>query len=168
MTTNDFERMTTGVAALDDILEGGIPRFSIVFVAGLPGSGKTVLCEQALFANAARAQSVLYLSTLSEPVLKMLRYSRRFSWFNPALLGNAVIYGDLGGALRKDGAAGFLRELDQLIEKHRPELVVIDSFKVLRDEFDDDRAFRRFAVMKMRGTALLQIRPFVAQEEANS
>ena len=52
-------RVSTGIEALDEVLDGGVPRGSIVFVTGLPGSGKTILSEQALFANAA-VQSALF------------------------------------------------------------------------------------------------------------
>lgn len=161
-----LERVTTGIAALDDILEGGIPRYSIVFIAGLPGSGKTILCEQALFANAGSLGSVLYLSTLSEPVIKMLRFAQRFSFFKSELLGKSVIYGDLGAALRKDGPDGFLEHLGNLIEEHRPELVVIDSFKVLRDEFPDDKGFRKFASSVMGTLSTWEVTALLVGEYA--
>ena len=54
----NLDRVTTGIDSLDDILEGGIPQYSIVFVAGLPGTGKTILCEQALFANESPAAKI--------------------------------------------------------------------------------------------------------------
>jgi len=72
-----MQRITTGVDALDGVLDRGAPKGSVVFVAGLPGAGKTILCEQALFANAASMPSVLYATTLSEPAIKMLRFSPR-------------------------------------------------------------------------------------------
>ncbi len=141
---NGLERITTGIPALDSILGGGIPRYSIVFVAGPPGTGKTVLCQQMLYANARKASSALYLGTLSEPVLKMMRYVQGFSFFNASIVGAEVVYGDLGSALERDGGPGVLAELDELIKKQRPELLVIDSFKVLREHFPDVTEFRDF------------------------
>ena len=138
-------RLTTGVDALDRVLEGGVPTGSVVFVTGLPGSGKTILCEQALFANAGNMPSVLYATTLSEPAVKMLRFSRQFSFFQPDVLESIVHYTDLGSALRTDGSAGLLRALEALIRDLRPAFMVLDSFRVLRDYLPDVKEFREFA-----------------------
>src|SRR6185295_17520918 len=42
------------------------------------------------------------------------------------------------------GGAGVLSELDTLIKQHRPDFLVIDSFKVIREHFTNDRDFRAF------------------------
>ncbi|NTU80659.1 MAG: AAA family ATPase [Chloroflexales bacterium] len=141
-----IERLPTGIAQLDIVLHGGVPRYALIFVAGLPGTGKTVFSQQIAFANARAGHTCLYLSTFAEPTLKMLRYLQGFSFFDRALFGQQVIYGDLGGALRKDGADGMLKQLDALIRTHRPELIVIDSFKALRDLIADPLAFRTFTL----------------------
>ncbi len=75
------ERITTSVARLEEIVRGGLPLYWVVLVAGLPGTGKTILAEQALFANAAHGRTSLYLSTISEPVIKVLRFLQGFSFF---------------------------------------------------------------------------------------
>jgi len=139
-----LERVTTGVARLDEILHGGIPRYSVVFITGLPGTGKTILSQQALFANGRQGRTGLYLSTISEPPIKVLRFLQSLAFFDPGLFGSCVIYDDLGGPLRGEGPAGLLRKLDQLVHQHRPEFVVIDSFKALRDTIADPLAFREF------------------------
>lgn len=139
-----LERITTGSDRLDRILAGGIPRYSVVFVAGLPGTGKTILSEQALFANARLGRTGLYLSTISEPPIKVLRFLQEMTFFDPGLFGSKVIYGDLGGPLRTEGPAGLVSRLDQLVRDNRPEVVVIDSFKALRDAIPDPLAFREF------------------------
>ncbi len=166
MTNSDtvVERVTTGVPKLDAILEGGIPKNSIIFVAGLPGTGKTILCEQALFANARSHETVLYLSTLSEPVVKMLQFGQRFDFFNRDLVGRTVVYGDLGGALRTSGTDGFMACLEELVEEHRPSFMVIDSFKVLREEFDDEKAFRRFVWQVMATLATWEVTTLLVGE----
>ena len=138
------DRITTGVAALDSILGGGLPRGAIVFVTGLPGAGKTILCEQALFANAAVSESVLYVTTLSEPAIKMLQFSQRFTFFRPESLERNVRYADIGSALMNAGAAGALEALTNLIQLHRPTFLVLDSFKVFREHFDNTSAFQSF------------------------
>ncbi len=139
-----MDRLTTGIPQLDEILDGGIPRYAVVFVAGLPGTGKTILSEQCLFANARQGLKSLYLSTISEPPIKVLRFLQGFDFFDPTLFGDRVIYGDLGTPLREGGPARLLDALDQMVREHRPEIVVIDSFKALRDTIRDPLQFRDF------------------------
>lgn len=141
-----LERIPTGIAQLDTVLYGGLPRYALIFIAGLPGSGKTIFSQQIAFANARAGRTCLYLSTFAEPTLKMLRYLQGFSFFDPTLFGTRVIYGDLGDVLRKDGADGMLKQLDMLTRMHRPDLIVIDSFKALRDLIGDSLAFRTFTL----------------------
>lgn len=144
MAEPDNARITTGISSLDHILDGGLPKGSIVFVTGLPGSGKTILSEQAFFANAALARPSLYLTTLSEPPAKLLRYARDFDYFDANLIERTAYFGDLGVALRSTGAGGMLTRLDEYIKEIRPEFLVIDSFKVVREHFDDQKSFRAF------------------------
>ena len=66
-------RLATGNSELDEILEGGIPENSINIIMGEPGSGKTALAEAFVFANANNGRPILYLTTLSEPVDKVIR-----------------------------------------------------------------------------------------------
>jgi circadian clock protein KaiC len=139
-----LERVPTGVERLDEILEGGIPCYSTIFVAGLPGTGKTILSQQALFANGRQGRKGLYLSTISEPPIKVLRFLQGFTFFDPALFGDTVVYGDLGTPLQAGGPEELLRVLESLVREQRPELLVIDSFKALRDTIQDVLTFREF------------------------
>ncbi|HSP55963.1 MAG TPA: ATPase domain-containing protein [Dehalococcoidia bacterium] len=139
-----LERITTGSDALDSVLGGGIPRGSVVFIAGLPGTGKTILAEQMCWVNARWGESVLYIGTLSEPTVKMIRFAQTFDYFDPALVDKSIVYADVSGALKLRDADSLLNEIERLIDLHRPALVVIDSFKAIQDMFPDDFTFRVF------------------------
>lgn len=57
--------ISTGVAGLDDVLNGGLRRNRAYLLEGVPGSGKTTLAMQFLRAAVSRGEPVLYV-TLSE------------------------------------------------------------------------------------------------------
>jgi circadian clock protein KaiC len=69
-----FDRLSTGSAPLDLLLGGGFPSRSVTIVAGEPGTGKTVLALQMVFAQALQGRRSLFLTTLAEPAMKLLRY----------------------------------------------------------------------------------------------
>lgn len=46
-------RVPTGIKGLDDIIEGGFPRGSMILLAGSPGSGKTIASAQYLYHGAS-------------------------------------------------------------------------------------------------------------------
>src|SRR4029079_17748233 len=59
--------LSTGSAAFDEILGGGLPVRSTNVIAGEPGAGKAILALQILFHQARQGKKGLYLTTLSEP-----------------------------------------------------------------------------------------------------
>jgi circadian clock protein KaiC len=82
--------LPSGVPGLDAVLGGGLPEYSFNLLAGGPGSGKTTLAHQIMFANATVEKPALYFTVLGEPTLKMLRYQRQFTFFDPDLAGSAI------------------------------------------------------------------------------
>ncbi len=139
-----IERLTTGTDRLDRVLGGGLPRDGISLVIGVPGSGKTILAQQCVFSNADHDHPALYLSTVSEPLEKMLRYGQTLSFFDPAAVGASVFYEDLGNVMSETGLVGVLERVRELIRERRPAMIVIDSFKALRPYAQTARQFRRF------------------------
>ena len=124
-------RLRSGQPRLDAIVDGGLPENAITLVIGLPGSGKTILAEQYVFANATPERPALYLSTVSEPFEKLIRYGQTLSFFDATAIGRSVFYEDLGTVLNADGLRGVLEKVAALIKERRPSIIVIDSFKAL-------------------------------------
>lgn len=140
----EIERMPTGVPNLDAILGGGIPLYSVNLICGAPGSGKTVLTHQVLFKNATDERKALYITTLSEPTIKVVRYQQQFSYFDPEAVGRRVFLADIGEELRAHGLEGAMRRILDLVREHRPALVAIDSFKAIHDLAPSPQDHRRF------------------------
>ena len=146
------ERMSSGNVEADHILGGGFPSDSINIVMGHPGSGKTIFAEQLIFHNAGEGRPILYLTTLSEPLAKVVRYLQGFSFFDENVLGTQVIYEDIGPQLAEDGADALVPLLRDIIQTLSPKIIVIDSFKAVHD-LSDSVADRRRMVHEM--TSLL-------------
>ena len=102
------DRLSSGSDRLDIVLGGGLPRNGIVLIGGNPGSGKTILAQQYVFHNASIDRPAMYLTTVSEPLEKILRYGQSLDFFDPAALGTSVIYEDLGRTLNDEGLTGAL------------------------------------------------------------
>jgi circadian clock protein KaiC len=138
------DRLSSGSDRLDAVLGGGLPRNGIVLIGGNPGSGKTILAQQYVFHNVTSDRPAIYLTTVSEPLEKILRYGQSLDFFDPAALGTSVIYEDLGRTLNDDGLAGALACITELLKRHRPGLVVIDSFRALQTYAANPETFRGF------------------------
>jgi len=138
-----LERLTTGSAAFDRIVGGGLPVRSVNVVAGVPGVGKTLFSLQMLFALARQGKKGLYFTTLSEPSFKLLQYMQQFSFFEEGLLERGIVFADIGSAIRK-GAEATLSEISSRVEREQPDVVVIDSFKAVRDILGDPVVLRTF------------------------
>lgn len=145
-TQPELERLTTGSAAFDGILGGGLPIRSVNVIAGEPGAGKTLFALQMLFHVARQGKKGLYLTTVSEPSLKLLGYAQQFPFFDQRLLDEGrVVFADVGSLIRGKNAAATLGAITSRVERENPALVVIDSFKAVRDLLaDSDASVRMF------------------------
>lgn len=123
--------LDTGVPGLNDVLGGGVPALSFNVIAGGPGSGKTTLALQLLFATATPQRPGLFISLLGETPLKMLRYQRLFDFFDSSRIGSDVHVLDLSAdALEGDLDRVLLRIVTE-VDRLRPLVVVVDSFRSL-------------------------------------
>ena len=162
MTTGDMRPTpmfdATGVPNLDAILGGGLPRGSLAIVVGPPGSGKTTLASQIVFA-AARAGPTTILTALSEPTSKLVAHLRTFRFFDEALLGDPVQVISLEQFLPK-GLATTGEELLALVHRAGAGVVVIDGFRSIRGTDADPQRGRQFlydmgSALSVRGTSTL-------------
>jgi circadian clock protein KaiC len=137
-------RIQTGNPQADEILSGGFPGNSINIVMGQPGTGKTIFAEQLLFHNASEDRPSLYVTTLSEPMSKVVSYVQRFSFFDADRLASDIVYEDLGPSLSEGGPTVLLEWLRETIKARSPKIVVVDSFRAIHDLALPPEESRRF------------------------
>src|SRR5688572_16482048 len=133
-----IRKLPSGVPRLDEVLGGGIPEFSFNLIAGGPGSGKTTIAHQLMFANASPERRAVYFNIIGEPPIKMLRYQQQYEFFDPAKIGDGTVrFIHLGQQAFEGGMAKVLEAIVQEIEASAPGIVVVDSFRsLLRGAFD--------------------------------
>ncbi len=115
--SDDQKRLQTGMKELDRVLGGGIVPGSLVLVGGDPGIGKSTLLLQ-VCQRLAKEQNVLYISG-EESLAQIKLRAERMGEFkdNLKLLCETNL-----GAIRS------------VIERKRPEFVVIDSIQTMYSE----------------------------------
>ncbi len=128
-----INRVSTGNPQADEILCGGFPSNSINIIMGEPGTGKSIFAQQLVFKNAGDDRPILYLTTLSEPLAKMVAYVQRFAFVDETKMGTSVVYEDIGAQLVEAGIRAILNCVQEAIQASAPKIIVIDSFKALHD-----------------------------------
>jgi circadian clock protein KaiC len=126
-----INRLPSGVSKLDDILGGGWPEYSFNLVVGEPGSGKTTLAHQFMFANATAERPALYVTVLGEPTLKMLRYQQQFSFFDVSKVNKVVQFANLTEEALTNDLGKVLDAIVARVEQLSPRIVIVDSFRTL-------------------------------------
>jgi circadian clock protein KaiC len=167
-----LERLSTGSPAFDRILGGGLPVRSTTVIAGEPGAGKSLFLLQMLFHLARQGKKGLYFTTLSEPSLKLLRYMQQFSFFDGDLVGKRLTFVDLGSVVRGHNAEEVLRTITERVEREEPDVVVVDSFKAMRDLVAQAPSIRTFVYdlavqVAAWGASALLVGEYTADEIAN-
>jgi circadian clock protein KaiC len=126
-----LELLLTGVPGLDEVLGGGLPALSLNVIAGGPGSGKTTLAMQMLFANATAARPGLFITLLGETSLKMLRYQQLFRFFDRTRVGKDVHFLNLSEEALLGDLDLVLARITEEVDRLNPAIVVVDSFRSL-------------------------------------
>src|SRR5512135_3680020 len=78
-TSDDFERVPTGIPGLDKLIEGGLVKGSTTLVSGAAGTGKTIFCSQFLMEGLKRGESCMFI-TLEEKPEDIIADVKRFGW----------------------------------------------------------------------------------------
>lgn len=118
VTTDEDERLGTGIKELDRVLGGGIVPGCLVLVGGDPGIGKSTLLLQMCQSLSALCKRIIYIS--GEESLKQIKLrANRMGEFSE----NVYLLCETN-----------LDIIRQVIEKQKPEMVIIDSIQTMYNE----------------------------------
>lgn len=125
----EIRRLKTGVPGLDELLGGGLAEFSFNLIAGEPGSGKTTLAHQIMFALATPERPALFFTILGEPTIKMLRYQQQYEFFDLAKVGDCIHFVNLADEAMTGDFDKVLARIVSEMSLRNPAFVMVDSFR---------------------------------------
>jgi circadian clock protein KaiC len=138
-STAQPERVPTGIAGLDRVLEGGLLRGGVYIVAGPPGCGKTILGNQVCFHHAASGKKCVFLTLLAESHARMFTHLQRMTFFDEALIADNIHYLSAFKVLEEQGLEALFTVLRKTVEAERPTVLVIDGLTSV-----DESAWREY------------------------
>lgn len=167
MATIGMTKSATGIGALDEILDGGLPQNASIVISGAPGTGKTLFSQQWLFSGLKQfKEKGLYIG-FTESIAKSLTNLEGLGFYEKKLVGtHGVEFVDFRNILEKlaykPNEPLPSEDLDQLVDVIRhiadnmgAKRIVLDSFTALLSLIKSETATRDF-IFRL-GTSIGQI-----------
>ena len=120
-------RFESGLPELDQILGGGLVAGGSYIIQGSPGTGKTILANQICFTRAAKGETSLYMTLLSESFSQMFGFLQSLDFFDMTKVPEYIYYTSAYATLRSEGLEALLHLIVQEIRKRRPSIFVFDG-----------------------------------------
>lgn len=149
------KRKPTGIPGFDDLVQGGLPAYSLTLLAGNPGTAKTTFASQFLYQGAVSQNEpgvyVSFSEDRSSFELAMRQYGMNFEELEK---NKMFVFLDMltpRGSIVKETTDLILRE----VEKIKAKRLVIDSFNALSIGLKDmasARIFLHFVLVKIMRT----------------
>jgi circadian clock protein KaiC len=121
------ERMPSGIAGFDQLLQGGFFKGETYLLMGPPGAGKTIFGNQICFNHVANGGHAIYMTLLAETHSRMLTHMQSFEFYTAEPLANQLSYISGSSTLEQKGLDALLTLIRKEVRKQHATLLVIDG-----------------------------------------
>ncbi len=157
-----MKRIKSGIAGLDDLMEGGFPEGRSVLLSGACGTGKTIFCSQFVYNGATKYSEPGIIVTLDERPALVRQDMQTFGWDMRKLEEENMVH-IIDGSIAKIGlpseeefslpATGFdldrlLLEVMRVSKRIGAKRIAIDSIPSLGFNFKNQNDVRE-AILKL-------------------
>jgi len=131
------ERVKCGVEGLDEVVEGGFPKGSLILLAGEPGTGKTVFSMEFLVKGVELNESGVYVSFAEAKNTLINNFSRHLN----VDLAKLEVEGKIKildfTAMKEESVSAILESILAEVKALNAKRLVIDSFSALAQAFKE-------------------------------
>ena len=127
-------RIATGIAGLDEVIDGGYPTSSLIMLSGKCGTGRTTFGMQFLMEGAKRGESGVFVTLEKEPS-EVMEHATGYDWGASAHFEKKMISIVKPDMHRFDT---FKKTLEEEIYRVGAKRLVVDSFSLISAYFHED------------------------------
>jgi circadian clock protein KaiC len=129
------DRVPTGIAGLDPLIQGGLPSRSLIVLGGRPGTGKTLLGARFLYEGASNGEPSIYVS-FAENKIQFLSNMRKFGLDFQKLIDRGTFeFIDLT-TVSAEAVSDALNLVLNRVAEMRAKRLVVDSFTAIAQAFE--------------------------------
>lgn len=143
-----FERVTSGIEKLDELVGGGFYRDSITLIIGNTGTGKTTLGLHFTYRNAEEGRKALFVS-FEESEEAILRAMKNYGMDYEKVRENLRI---LSCVPEAQSPVSYFADLLNIIQNFGIEVVFIDSLTALRENVSDVELSKLVRYLQLTGS----------------
>ncbi len=133
------ERIKTGIQGFDELIEGGLPRNSLIMLSGTAGTGKTTFAMEFLIRGAEQGEPGVYIG-LEELDAENLKQVQSFGWDLEGLQKNKKLLLDYPHLYDFERLT---MHIEDSVSKIGAKRLVIDSISLIGLYFKDGFKVRR-------------------------
>ncbi len=122
-----MEKVKTGIKNFDNLVDGGIPRNSIVLLTGSPGTGKTIFALEYLYRGATKFNENGLYVTFEEKETFLKDQAKQFGWDFDKLKKTINVISIPANEISKNTVS----EIHDVVKRKKIKRLVIDSLSAL-------------------------------------
>jgi len=158
--SKEIERIPSGIAGLDRLIEGGFVKGSTVLVSGAAGTGKTIFCTQFILEGLKNGESCMFI-TLEETPDDIMGDVKRFGWNLEKYMDDKKLFLRYEDPFQMTDIVSPL--LDE-IKEHKVQRVAIDSTALLEMYYKDPADIRKQLFRLLSGLKSIGVTSVITSE----